>query len=1521
MGREGDYYLNKIADNDGQFNTEKWATTNSSTADQVPDIKISDSVNSGAYIESGASLPSFVGRHYKGLTSDTNAAGRVINWGYYEDNGYSDSEILAANQKNRERLGNGLITNLTTLGSTLASGTAGLIYGIFDSLFNWDISKLADNAVTRGVNNWNEEMMKDNPIYTRKGYQDLSALERLGTTEFWAQQIQNAGFTEGAVISALIPGAILAKAPAFVATVASALYSSIGEGTIEALNAKKDKINLETAIATEEYNKKRNDIKNLPSNMRAEAYADLDNEFNKTLANINEDGDKVGNSVLGLNIAILTFTGLAEFTPFIKRGMAKSRARVAEKMIAKGDREGAARLLEKNVTTDKFTKITKDATGVITDASVRKSGLVYAGEAAKVVGRGASEAFEEIAQNIATSASDKYERFNSFNDSEFNPEKRELANNLLNSIWKSTLEAMHDQDALTEGLAGAITGIIGAPMIRGIKNNNGKFQSPVYMQGALHEVKENIKEYKSKKNSVDILNKRLQDPKFREFYNRLPMSIDFNERINNAIAENDIKSMKDNELKKIISDLMLFKNIGALEQYKKMLDDISNYSDEQINDLIESTSDENGNGPFSSTGNKDSVESVREKIKNNVDYIKKQVDLYDRYSTIVESTLPSLDQKIKENLIAAHMQEIDWVDRSEEIKDSIYDIYKKYQEKTDLDKLISKDDFFGRGADEINKDVQNILKSNLSTIDKTYLKNYVDDLNAINTNIENYRKQIADIYTDPSKYVKQRENKKKEAQKKAEENSKKTNMERVDNATSFSELAEIEYGNIGEDEEVPDISKSKNPIAKDYIKAYSILNTLNRKLSNTVFKDANIDAQVKKDIKTILSKASDFKNPNQSIKSLEQLEKMQDDFFNFELLRGENTNENEDNLKKRFDAAMSYITPLMGEINNTNNTPQFVDNDGNSLSITDGSYIAKPGEAELAEQINDDDSNNTEDDVPDVDFDENSNNEDDTNDINDAVLASDDIGQAPSVKPKKGKEKSGKEKKSGETSITPEGVTVYTNDVGETHTVLEGTTPPVGEASDTELQKEGFDSISEDNSDIGTFYPSIYQYDLTPANPIMDKEKGVYKDIKFVKPVYEGSDRVYKYLEEKGPEGNVFEWVNNGGLSKYAANGGKVYIGIDPEFSETQPIFFVKINDEYKPINLSYVSKEQIEKRGLTGIHEKVLSEYSKNPGKLYISPYLFKVHAINKERIPFTVDKKYSLNKLTNGLPANSHISIVVRNAHPKSGHNALILERPNGDVMVPLGTIKYKERASADENSTYMQNVNNMVDGVVSAVQDILNGSGHYSDITNAIYPLKRYMLLQDLDFFFSEKNNTLYFSKLIKDKEGNVVINEKGYPASNIILGITKDSNIRNSIDSVLGNFNFVINKDFTTKEQNDLINSGVVYCFTPSLTPQMAFYNLERFGTSQGSDATGSKVIENSGTKEEITEESATKTQKKRRSLGAMERGKSSMPRVSTRTDNSLISDTNINETKSAPQNNDSYIITDKEAEYIEKCEFL
>ena len=201
------------------------------------------------------------------------------------------AEDLTADQARGEeqtvfnRISNALINNAVIAGTTAISGSLGVIWGALDALSNQELDKLYDNAVNRKMLEWQESVAQAAPNYYTKDYSESSIWKKLGTSVFWADLIKNLGFTEGMLLPGMGVSSALSKAPLAAQLIGSSVAGALSEASIEALQAKQDKLNLENTQIADEYNKA------ILAAKSPEERTLIDQEYEKTLLGMEEDAN------------------------------------------------------------------------------------------------------------------------------------------------------------------------------------------------------------------------------------------------------------------------------------------------------------------------------------------------------------------------------------------------------------------------------------------------------------------------------------------------------------------------------------------------------------------------------------------------------------------------------------------------------------------------------------------------------------------------------------------------------------------------------------------------------------------------------------------------------------------------------------------------------------------------------------------------------------------------------------------------------------------------------------------------------------------------------------------------------------------------------------------------------------------------------------------------------------------------------------------------------------------------------
>lgn len=795
------YYINQGIDNSGVSEVEKFNKISDYIRQQDPTFLMKESrlrPNSGTYFGASSSrwdknLPSVDQLMAEGLTAD---------------------QARGEEQTVFNRIGNALINNAVIAGTTAISGSLGVIWGALDALSNQELNKLYDNAVNRKMLEWQESAAQAAPNYYTKGYSESSIWKKLGTSVFWADLIKNLGFTEGMLVPGMGVSSALSKAPLAAQLIGSSVAGALSEASIEALQAKQDKLNLENTQIADEYNKA------ILAAKSPEDRALIDQEYKKTLLGMEEDANKAGNYVLGYNMALLTLSNSLEWGKLFTRGNKASRAALLAKERSKG------------------IKVGKDGLSL----NIEQPWL----NTAKNVGERSFQAFtegtEEVLQDIAVKSADLNPNYNSFNESVFNPKKRELANGALQSLGMAFSQAMKDPDTATNFAMGFLTSVVGSPRFRSPKEN-GQWRSPVTMEGGVTEFLRERREYGKRRALVNEINERLSDPTLEEYYKGIVRDADLTDKANLALEAGDDFNFHNYQFASMVSDIIMLDNAGQFGLFNTILEKASSISDADIKSLIDS-------GLFQQNGNPMSVEDARSKIQENVGIMQGLASQYREMKESLEASKngSQLSKDALENIIYAKMQLDNWKKRQTDISNELVGLYKdEIYDSTD-EKAVSPEHFrLLATLPVIRNELKKLVEESELTDDvkETWIKK-IDDLNKIQDNMKKFSDKINEYYSSPQKANAEQEKIKEKAVKKDQKKKIDTVKEKLQKATTPRALRNVynsilNQGDIAEAElerALNELVEEGNPVAKENKNIQSLYQGTVAKISEMGLGDA-----------------------------------------------------------------------------------------------------------------------------------------------------------------------------------------------------------------------------------------------------------------------------------------------------------------------------------------------------------------------------------------------------------------------------------------------------------------------------------------------------------------------------------------------------------------------------------------------------------------------------------------------------------------------------------------------------------
>lgn len=515
-------------------------------------------------------------------------------------------DIRAKNQPWYAKVGAGLAKGAVLAGTTFLDGTIGLVVGAGTAISEGRWSGLWDNDFSKAmqsVNEWSEEAL---PNYYTRAEQEQPWYENIFTANFLGDKfIKNLGFTVGAFYSGGVTSAGLkatklpqligaiaksSKAPAIVTSAVGAVTSAVNEGRIEALNNSKDWFELHKAQLDDTYRDRVQAIQNRYEDTKGTlvrtregqmvdpAYIEYQNaikkeqeSYNAALGKLSEDRLKMGNADLLMNIPILTASNIIQFGKLYANGF----------------------------------KTARKATNIVGKAGEYTAGTTRLGAATAITKGALSEGTEEISQGAASRIAGNYYStdVNNFYKSKTDPDAAQETLSWTKSFAEGINETVNDGSAWEEFFIGSLTGALGMPQFRSMRNAEGRFQSPITIEGgAINEWREYNEKMARENEIANYMNNRINSPEFKNYYQGLIRHNKYQNDMNQAAEQGDEFNFKNAEHAQLVSDIAMFDNAGRIEDLYTLIDAAYDTSDENLASIVENTTTtlEDGSkvGPF-----------------------------------------------------------------------------------------------------------------------------------------------------------------------------------------------------------------------------------------------------------------------------------------------------------------------------------------------------------------------------------------------------------------------------------------------------------------------------------------------------------------------------------------------------------------------------------------------------------------------------------------------------------------------------------------------------------------------------------------------------------------------------------------------------------------------------------------------------------------------------------------------------------------------------------------------------------
>ena len=573
-------------------------------------------------------------------------------------------DIRAENQPWYTKIGAGLAKGAVLAGTTFLNGTLGLVAGVGTAVTEGKWSGLWDNDFSRAMDSLNKGAEEVLPNYYTQDELNQPWYTNIFTANFWGDKfIKNIGFTVGAFYSGGVYskglGAIMqavkagSKATSMVTSGVGSVISAVNEGSIEALNSANEfeeaykpklEIHHRQRLAEIQAEYDANKGKALQRSADGSTYIDPAylkykqaieeerNNYNQALAKLEEDKAKVGNATLLMNIPILTASNFYQFGKLYSRGFNTARR-------------------------------TADIVGDIGKYEAR--GLSKTARVGRILGGGLSEGSEEVEQQIATDVSQHYYAtdVNNFYRSLQDPNAAQETLSWTKSFGETLGRTLGEGSTWEQFFIGGLTGLMGMPRFRGMRNEDGKLQSPIVLEENMFSKWKELKQEADRNQAIAThMNERVNSPEFKNYYQGFIRHNKYQNDMNDAALRDDEFDYKNAEHAQLISDISMFSNAGKLDDLMTLIDSAYDTSDENLQSIIDNTTttiNKDGKevkiGPFiDKNGNPMGKEDMIAELTKQKDEILGTIDEYVK-------TRNKLDSETGQRFTDEQLDELTWM--------------------------------------------------------------------------------------------------------------------------------------------------------------------------------------------------------------------------------------------------------------------------------------------------------------------------------------------------------------------------------------------------------------------------------------------------------------------------------------------------------------------------------------------------------------------------------------------------------------------------------------------------------------------------------------------------------------------------------------------------------------------------------------------------------------------------------------------------------------------------------------------
>jgi hypothetical protein len=1275
------------------------------------------------------------------------------------------SDVRANNQPWYAQIGAGLAKGAILAGTTFLDGTVGLVLGAGTAIGEGRWSGLWDNDFSKAmqsVNEWSEQAL---PNYYTRAEQEQPWYENIFTANFLGDKfIKNLGFTVGAFYSGGVTAAGLkvtklpqligaiaksSKAPAIVNTAVGATISAVNEGRIEALNNSKDWFELHKAQLDDSLRERLDAIqaeyeanagKELvrsgvegnqfvdPAYVKyQDAIAREREAYNAALGKLNEDRLKMGNADLLMNIPILTASNIIQFGKLYANGF----------------------------------KTARKATNIVGKAGEYTAGTTRLGAATAITKGALSEGTEEMAQGAASRIAGNYYStdVNNFYKSKTDPEAAQETLSWTKSFAEGINETVNDGSVWEEFFIGSLTGALGMPRFRSVRNAQGGIQSPITIEGgAINEWRDYNEKIARENEIANYMNSRINSPEFKNYYQGLIRHNKYQNDMNRAAEEGDEFNFKNAEHAQLVSDIAMFDNAGRMEDLTTLINTAFDTSDENLASIVENTTttledgskvgpfvDKNGNPMYATPeGKQEMIEKLQQnhdemtntinnylKIKDELDiktgqqlsddqleeltWMKSQIGNWSERATAMSgevksaigSVLGNLDSFLRFNEQIRDFEgqtHADLTDRYRQADENVraiqgaintLNLVRSQDDKTLAHTLATNPKF----VDGLVKEINEVDETVLSADEKEDITTKLNDIVKLSNASKTYNAKLKEYLENPQKQVEDHARADEQAvQQEAKKKSDdlKVSLNAAQNLQEFRGIIDTQDDIENRDRVLKELEDEGSEMAKNYRETSQYNNEVRR-----VLNESDAEPQVKQDAMKLLQ--DQFSNSE----NLEQLANPNSIYINNENAFDEDSEGDVELSATRFQEAQYALQNAMSQVNNDN---RFKDRFSPEYK--------KPVEKREGTVRGDDRRDTT---------------GDSGTSTTPTVTSSEDL---PTTELPVG-------------NITAEMVNE------ENKKANERVETPQRPSRDTlnQFYRPAIPELHIEASKEGDFRP----FDIV----VSEREKNV------------DFSGIYGYLRDQG----AFRYVNEGNLKA----GDELGFMIDPDYNENTIFIVDKRNNQVVgSLDESDYSVSRYE--GLKGLEEKIRGEYANRQNKTgkFIATPVTKVSKVMVGRIPYSnterslseipnvssTDRKPIFGIIKNGvLTTNSKIddSLIIKPVDMSQKEGRLYLLIPNGAGKYSPAAVRVKHFNNEEFNLNDSNISSTPVGEDIKNAITKLSTATSQDDVSAAMQDLAQDLYMQDImvTWFSSRAGDGIVISKKVRKPDGTyekVIINGK-------------------------------------------------------------------------------------------------------------------------------------------------------------------